>query len=158
MTGDEARQRARSLFLSDDHAHGCAETTFVVLKEAFGLPDPGDPAAAFALNGGIAYRGGTCGAISGAALAVGLLSVRLAPDHATAKRAARRVVADLMAAFEAAHGASDCRALLGRSIRTDEEHAAFIASDVWRTVCMGQVEWVVGTLAPDAERRIRAAI
>lgn len=158
MTGDEARRRARSLFLSDDHAHGCAETTFVVLKEAFGLPDPGDPAAASALNGGMAYSGGTCGAISGAALAVGLLCDRLAPDRATAKRVARIVVADLMDAFVAAHGASDCRVLLGRSIRTDEEHAAFIAGGLWRTVCLGQVEWVVERLAADAERRIRAAI
>ena len=71
---------------------------------------------------------------------------------------ARAVVAELMDAFVATHGASDCRVLLGRSIWTDEEHAAFIASDLWRTVCMGQVEWVVGTLAPDAERLIRAAI
>ena len=158
MTGDEARRRARSLFLSEDHAHGCAETTFVVLKEAFGLPEPGDPSAASALNGGIAYSGGTCGAISGAALAVGLLCERLAPNHVTAKQVARTIVAELMDDFVAAHGSTDCRVLLGRSIRTDSEHAAFIASGIWRTVCLDQVEWVVSRLAPSAERLIEAAI
>ena len=60
--------------------------------------------------------------------------------------------------FVAAHGSTDCRVLLGRSIRTDSEHAAFIASGIWRTVCLDQVEWVVSRLAPSAERLIEAAI
>ena len=47
----------------------------MVLKAAYGLDDPMDPAAAVALNGGVAYSGGLCGAITGAALAVGMADV-----------------------------------------------------------------------------------
>ncbi len=54
----------------------------MVLKTAYGLDDPMDPAAAVALNGGIAYSGGMCGALTGAALAVGMLAERRIHDHA----------------------------------------------------------------------------
>ena len=72
----EAVSMARERYLDDRHAYGCAETVFTVLKSAYGLPDEADPSAASALNGGIAYSGGTCGALTGAALAVGLLAER----------------------------------------------------------------------------------
>ena len=147
MTGDEAAARARSLFGTDTHAHGCAETAFVVLKEAFGLPDAADSSAAMALNGGVAYSGGMCGAITGSALAVGLLAERRSADHATAKRLAREIIARLMDEFEREYGALDCRVLIGRDLRSREQHDAFLASDIWKTVCMGQLEFAVRHLA-----------
>ncbi|MGD0861258.1 MAG: C-GCAxxG-C-C family protein [Candidatus Limnocylindrales bacterium] len=147
MTADEAAARARTLFLDESNSFGCAETTFMVLKEAFGLPDPLDPSAAMALNGGVAYSGGVCGAISGASLAVGLLAARRFRSHARAKRLAREVIARLMDDFRAEHGAVDCRALVGREIRTPEQHRAFIDSGIWRVACMSQIEFVVRALA-----------
>ena len=147
MTPDAAVRRARELFLAEGGPYGCAEVTFMVLKEAYGLPDSSDPAPAMALNGGIAYQGGTCGAITGAALATGVLARRLVPDHGMAKSTARRIVADLMESFTEAFGAADCRRLCGWDLRTPEGHDAFMASGVWRTVCMAQIEFVVRRLA-----------
>ncbi len=147
MTEREAVELARTLFLDDRNIHGCAETTFIALKEAFGLPDASDSSPAMALNGGIAYSGGMCGAISGAAMAVGLLAGRRIPDHRVAKRAARRITARLMDAFEAEHGAVDCRELVGMDLRTEEGHAAFIGSGIWRDRCMRQVEFSIRRLA-----------
>jgi hypothetical protein len=43
---EDARGRARELYLDEANVHGCAETAFVVLKEAFGLPDAADSSAA----------------------------------------------------------------------------------------------------------------
>lgn len=139
--------RARALFLDDSDPYGCAETTFVALKEAFGLPDAADASPAMALNGGVAWSGGVCGAVTGAALAVGGLVASRTPDHATAKRTAREIVAGLMDEFEAEFGSVDCRALLGRDIRTPEAHAAFIQSGIWRTACMAQLEFVIRRLS-----------
>jgi C_GCAxxG_C_C family probable redox protein len=152
--GSAAVARARALFLDEANVHGCAETTFVVLKEAFGLPDATDSSAAMALNGGVAYFGGPCGALTGAALALGLRfgarsSDHGPDDHATAKRDAREAVARLMAEFEAEFGSVDCRTLIGRDIRTPEAHAAFIESGIWRTACMAQIEFAVRALADE---------
>ncbi len=148
---DAARARARALFLDDANTYGCAETTLMVLAEAYGLPDAADTAPAMALNGGIAYSGATCGAITGAAMAVGRLTASRISDHSEAKRATRAVTAELMAAFEAEFGATTCRALTGVDLRTDEGHHAFIESGIWRDGCMRQIEMAVARLAPLAD-------
>lgn len=162
---DAAMRAARRLFLDDRNLYGCAETTFVVLKAAFGLDEPADPSPAMALNGGVAYGGGTCGAISGAALALGMLAGRRIADHRQAKRVARELTADLMDAFRAAHGAVDCRDLLGLDLRAPGAHEAFLAGGAWRERCMAQIEFAVARTAPladaatwwDAVARIEAA-
>ena len=148
---DRAVGRARELFLDERNLHGCAETTFVVLKEAFGIADAGDPSPAMALNGGVAYSGGTCGAITGAALALGMLAERRIPDHRAAKRAARLLTADLLDAFTGEFGTAECRGLIGFDLRTDAGHQAFIESGIWRDRCMRQVEMAVSRLAPFAD-------
>jgi C_GCAxxG_C_C family probable redox protein len=162
---DAATQAARRLFLDDRNRYGCAETTFVVLKAAFGLDAPADPSPAMALNGGVAYGGGACGAITGAALAVGMLAGRRLADHARAKLVARELTVELMDAFRSTHGATDCRDLLGIDLRAPGAHEAFIAGGAWRDRCMAQIEFAVGRMAPladpgtwrDAVARIEAA-
>ena len=140
---DDAMTQARELFLTEENEHGCAETTYIVLKRAFDLPDSDDSSAAMALNGGVAYGGGVCGAISGAALAVGQLAGRSIPDHSEAKTAARELVMELMDRFEAEFGSTTCRGLLGLDLRKPGEHDRFIESGIWQTSCMAQIEFAV---------------
>lgn len=137
--------RARELFLAEENTYGCAETTLVALQEHYRLDDPSDSSAAMALNGGVAYSGGTCGAITGAALAVGRLSEQRIADHQEAKRAARTIIQHLMAGFRAAYGSVDCRDLIGMDLL--EDHDAFLESGIWRTRCMGQIEYSLSRVA-----------
>jgi len=148
----DALRLARAYYLDDRHQYGCAETVLVVLKGAYGLDDPMDSSAAVALNGGLAWSGGLCGALTGAAIAVGMLAERRIDDHARAKLVAREVVATVLEAFVAEHGAADCRALVGVDLRSPGGHEAFIASGAWREGCMRQIEFVVARLAPLADR------
>jgi C_GCAxxG_C_C family probable redox protein len=150
-SGVDAVALARAYYLDARHQFGCAETAFMVLKAAYGVDDPMDPAAAVALNGGVAYSGGLCGAITGAALAVGMLAERRIADHATAKRVARTLVAGTLDAFRVEYGAVDCRALIGYDLRAPGGHDAFLASGAWRDGCMRQIEFVVGRLAAVAD-------
>jgi C_GCAxxG_C_C family probable redox protein len=142
---------ARAYYLDDRHQFGCAETAYMVLKAAYGLDDPTDPAAAMALNGGVAFSGGPCGALTGAALAVGMLAQRRIADHGTAKRVARGLVAGTMDAFREEHGTVSCRELIGYDFRAPGGHAAFVASGAWRVGCMRQIELVVSRLAAVAD-------
>jgi len=64
MSGAKPNQRVRELFLEDEGLHGCAETSLVALQEHYGLPNAGDSSPALVLNGGIAYSGSTCGALT----------------------------------------------------------------------------------------------
>lgn len=143
---------ARLIYLDDAHPHGCAETVFMVLKTACSLDAPSDPSAAIALNGGIGYSGGPCGAITGGALAVGMLAEQRMEDHTAAKLVARELVAGTMEVFRAEHGAIDCRDLIGYDLRAPGQHHAFLESGLWSTRCISQIETVVGHLAPLADQ------
>jgi C_GCAxxG_C_C family probable redox protein len=145
MSDMDPKLRARSLFLDDEGHHGCAETSLVALQEHFGLPNAGDSSPALVLNGGIAYSGGTCGALTGAALAVGRLAASRIPDHREAKSAARFLIQGVMAEFDESFGAVDCRSLTGYDMMTD--HDAFMEDGTWKTTCTAQIEFVIDRLA-----------
>jgi C_GCAxxG_C_C family probable redox protein len=144
MTEQEALERARAFFLTG--GYGCAETTCRVLQEAYGLENAGEVSAAMALNGGVAWSGGVCGALSGAALAVGRLAAQRLPDRRAAKQAAREIVARHLEAFRNMHGAVDCRDLIQQDIHTETLHAAFIESGLWRERCLSQIEFTIRRL------------
>lgn len=151
MDDTTAVERARELFLDPRNIHGCAETAYLVLCEAYGVGEAGDSTPAMALNGGVAYSGGPCGAITGAALAVGLLAGRRIEDHRQAKRAARELTAELMETMRVQHGATDCRALIGIDLRAPGGHEEFIRSGVWTDRCMRQIETAVRYGVPLAD-------
>jgi len=139
----DAVSRARELFLDDANTYGCAEVTLIVLQEQLGLPETGDSSPAMALNGGIAYSGATCGAITGAALAAGRLAGRSLPDHAEAKREARALVEGLLAAFARQFGSVNCRELTGYDFRNPGAHDDFIQSGIWRPACLLLIEFAI---------------
>lgn len=145
---DAAVGRARNCFLESDNRFGCAEATLVALKEAFGLPDSADSSPAMALNGGFAYSGGTCGALSGGGLALGQLAEGRLRDHRLAKTMTHSVVQALLDDFADEFGSANCRDLLWMDLRAPGAHDAFIASGIWRDGCMRQIEFVVRRLAP----------
>ncbi|MCD6400990.1 MAG: C-GCAxxG-C-C family protein [Anaerolineales bacterium] len=147
MKPQQAKQVAQAYFLRDDNLYGCAETTFIALKQAFSLPNPEDTSIAMVLNGGVAYGGGICGAISGAALAVGMLAGKRIKDHNQAKRTARRIIARYMDEFKDKHHSVNCRDLIKLDIRDQKQHDQFIDSGIWRTVCMSQIEFAMEKLA-----------
>lgn len=149
--GRDPRREVRARFLATGQLYGCAETALLVLQEQFGLDDPSDGASAMALNGGVAYSGGTCGAITGAALALGRLASARIPDRAHAKLVARELTAQVVDMVRADDGAIDCRTLTGVDLRAPGGHEAFIASGLWRRDCLRRLERVVARLAPLAD-------
>ena len=144
----------RELFLRDDNHYGCAETAFVALQKLYELPDADDSSAAMVLNGGVAYSGGVCGAVSGAAMAVGKLAGERIPDHRIAKRTARRIIQLVMEEFETKFGSHQCSDLIEYEISIPSQHDAFIESGVWRNTCMQQLEFSVQRLQALADPKV----
>jgi len=144
MSSPNENRRVRELFLKDEGYYGCAETTLVALQELFELPNAGDSSPAVVLNGGIAYSGSTCGALTGAALAVGRLAAERIPGHREAKRTARVLIQRAMAEFVERFGAIDCETLTGYDLVAD--HDAFMEDGTWKTVCTTQIEFIIDRL------------
>jgi C_GCAxxG_C_C family probable redox protein len=156
----EARavDEARAAFLEDEGMYGCAEAAFIGLARAFGVTP--DPSIVMALNGGVAYGGGVCGAVTGTAVAVGALAGARIADHRIAKRVARDLVIEAETGFRSEFGATTCRELTGFDLRAPGGHDAFVADGAWRVGCTARIEHMVRVLAPLAgeacwQRRLR---
>ncbi len=144
----------RDLFVREDNHYGCAETTLVALQQRYGLENAWESSSAMAFNGGVAYSGGICGAISGAAMAVGRIAEERIGDHNEAKRVARRLIQLLMADFESRFGGLNCSELIDYDISVPAQHEAFIESGIWRETCLKQIEFSVDRLWGLAEPEV----
>jgi C_GCAxxG_C_C family probable redox protein len=104
--------KAREYFLK---GHSCSESVLISLAEEWNLPKGIAPRAGSALGGGVGASGEVCGAITGAAVALGLYKGRDdITDEVGAERKKKLYVTmrQLSKAFTAKFGAVTCRQLI----------------------------------------------
>jgi len=90
------------------------------------------PRMASGFGGGMAGAGGTCGALVGAVMAVGLLHGRSRPEDD--RRPAYGLTTEIVDAFEKEMGSTRCRDLTGLDLRTPQGMKA-LREDVGGRVC-----------------------
>jgi C_GCAxxG_C_C family probable redox protein len=117
----EIRKSAEELFESGLY---CGESVVLAIARAQGIDSDLLPKAATALCSGMSRTCGTCGALTGAIMAVGLLLGRsnakdsVQPSYLAAQQ--------LIHAFEKEFGSRDCKVLLdGCDLSTPEGQAMF---------------------------------
>ncbi len=107
-----------------------------------------DARPALALGGGIGHAGDVCGAVLGGAVAVG----QLVGDHISAvdpaKTRARQIVFRYYQDFKAHFEETDCPALTGYDLTTEDGFQAFKASDCKDRLCSKFVTYAVRRLLP----------
>ena len=69
---DEIIQRVKAKALANDKFGGCSQSVLLALQEVFGIGDVESLKAATVLSGGL-RQGGTCGALLGALMGLGLV-------------------------------------------------------------------------------------
>lgn len=101
----------------------CAESTLLTLAKAQGIESDLLPKIATGFCGGMARTCGTCGALTGAMMGIGLALGRSEPNGSVmeAYSATQRLIAE----FEQAFGSRDCHALLDCDLGTPEGQATF---------------------------------
>ncbi len=104
----------------DEHAvryfksgYNCAESVLKAVVDSVGteVEDPQRLATGF--GGGIARQGYVCGCLSGAAIAIGLLAGRTAPDDLAGKDRVYSAVTHLFEKFKTQAGSLECRDISG---------------------------------------------
>lgn len=112
------RSRAHELYMSRKLM--CSEAVLVAVNETLGcgLSHEQAVAVASALPVGLGGKGCLCGALSGAALALGLALAR--PPAPLPRKAVREASARLHDLFKDAHGATCCR-VLTRHVKSDRK-------------------------------------
>jgi C_GCAxxG_C_C family probable redox protein len=140
---DEA-DKAVMLFSS---GFNCAEAVLTVLcqrMEKLGRSCRRSvPSVATGFGGGIGRSGGTCGALSGAVMAVGLMVGHRRADDLGRKYMVYDLVSGMIGEFEREFGSSSCRDLTGAALRIEEERLRFRSQKVLDKVCSKFVKWCV---------------
>ncbi len=140
MPDAEAADLAEGHFV--DH-YNCCQSTLWGVAEARGLRcERCVPAVALGMGGGVGHTGRTCGAVTGAAMAIGL-AVDQASDAPISDRKdlANAVVAPLVHRFEAEFGTADCAAILGFSWEDPGAEDRYDREDAKARRCLPCIRW-----------------
>ena len=138
-THDEQTRAGEVAVARFESGFSCAEAIVLALA-GDGAAGSGASRAAAAFGGGIARRGGTCGALTGCAIAMGLRCGRTSPQDESRRDLVYRAVDRTFRAFQERFGTCDCRRLTGLDF--SREDAPDEKARVLRDVCAPAVRFV----------------
>jgi C_GCAxxG_C_C family probable redox protein len=95
----------------------CAQSVFAAFAPQLGMDESQALKLASPFGGGVARRGQTCGAVTGALMVLGLAK---GADTPAGKEDAYRLGQEFLQRFESRHGTILCRELIGCDISTPE--------------------------------------
>jgi len=128
----DAVDRAEALFRE---GFSCSQAVLMAFAPGLGMDERQAALVASAFGGGVARHGWTCGALTGALMAVGLHAGHAsAQDTATKDELYARVQA-LVVRFEDRHGATACRQLTGADMLDPAARQAAADRGVFKTLC-----------------------
>jgi C_GCAxxG_C_C family probable redox protein len=123
----------------------CSQSVLTAFAPDLGLDADAALRVSAAFGGGMGRTGGTCGAVTGALMVLGLRYGPTVADKA-AKELTYEQARDFIARFEARYGATSCADLLGVNIGMPEGHSAAREANVFKTVCPALVTSAVAIL------------
>ena len=118
MVMTERVERASATFAQ---GYNCSQAVLAAFAPDLGLDEQTALRLASPFGGGIAQQGDTCGAVSGALMALGLRYGRMRAEDRQAQETAYGKAKELLRRFAERHGAVTCRELLECDVRVPAE-------------------------------------
>jgi C_GCAxxG_C_C family probable redox protein len=134
-------ERANQLF---EQGMNCAQSVACTFAEDLDADRGLTLRLATGFGGGMGHTGGTCGALTGAFMALGLAFGMKEPADQAAKQKTYALVAEAAKRFREQTGATACPDLLGLDIGTPEGLQAARDRNLFKTRCPGYVKAAAG--------------
>lgn len=151
MNADEMRRGVDRAMRSNLY---CAESVLLGVAEGLNIQSPLIPRIASGFCSGLSRTGGTCGALNGGVMALGLIFGRdngeSPPDGSYEK------VEMFLNQFKDANGSCNCRAITGCDLGTDEGMRRYLETGMWEK-CQEITRRAVSMIAEIAESGDREA-
>jgi C_GCAxxG_C_C family probable redox protein len=150
MTSEQlaAVDRAEALFRE---GFSCSQAMLMAFGPGLGLDEPHAALVSSAFGGGMARQGWTCGALTGAMMTLGLRAGYTTAQDTATKDALYAKVQALVEAFEAQHGATACRQLVGVNMLDPVDRQAASDRGVFATLCPALVRTAASLVAKELE-------
>jgi C_GCAxxG_C_C family probable redox protein len=128
---------SRSDAAADDFKKGfsCSQAVLAALSGPLGLDRERALKISQSFGGGMARLGLTCGAVTGALMAIGLKYGRTRAEDEGAREKTYALVRDFIGQFKARHGSIVCNDLIGADMSTAEGHDQAAARGVFELLC-----------------------
>ncbi|RDE10775.1 MAG: hypothetical protein C4K49_12545 [Candidatus Thorarchaeota archaeon] len=150
---EDAVASALKYFSSD---HNCAQSVFRSLLEQKKLYFNEATKVAAGFGGGIAREGQTCGAVTGAIMAIGVIEGTRVPEFQDHKKATYEIGKRFLDEFREKHNTCICKELIGFDVGDPVQHSEAEKKRVFRDLCTGFVKdavRIVLDLLPDEPKR-----
>jgi C_GCAxxG_C_C family probable redox protein len=144
---NECRMMEAAVNLFTNESRCCGEAVFNAGCEAVGIKNDLIPSVALGLGGGVGLQGGTCGAVTGAALAVSVAWLDKQPIFAERKLATFYSAGRICAALKEKWGSVCCRELCGIDLSVPGGLEKLISSGVKDEKCAQYVKDAAAELA-----------
>ena len=112
--------------------HSCSQAVFSTYAEPLGVDEQTAMKVAAGFGGGMGRMGHTCGAVTGAMMALGL---KYGGRGRQGKEKTYELVRQFAERFKARHGSLDCKDLLGCDISTPEGRQRIEQQGLHSTLC-----------------------
>jgi C_GCAxxG_C_C family probable redox protein len=113
----------------------CSQAVFTAIAERHGFDKELTLKIAAGFGGGIARLQKTCGAVTGAVMAIGLISGSSQADDTLQKEKVYSLTREFIDRFNTKHGTLKCSELLGHSLSTEEDRKEARELNLFETVC-----------------------
>ena len=124
----------------------CAQSVFYPYSKELGLDPEKALKIATAFGGGMGHTGETCGAVSGAYMAIGLKHGKKDAAENEAKEKTYSLVMEFSRRFKSVYGSVRCTELLGHDLGTKEGMESARKKDLFNTLCADFVKNAVEIL------------
>lgn len=126
-------EKALSYF---DSKFNCAQSVLAAFSDESGLTEEESLKVACAFGGGIGRQQLTCGALSGASMAIGLTYGKGINDSDDKKQLTYDKTVELFNEFTHCHGSANCRELLNNlDMRNEQDYNAINEQNLFHTHC-----------------------
>lgn len=115
-----AQQRSEKALHLFELGYNCAQAVLCAYEDLLPLPSHALKALACPFGGGMRH-GSVCGTVTGALMALGLLSKPYAQDEAAHKTMCAHLTTAFVTSFKARQGQLNCRDLLGYDVLNPQE-------------------------------------
>lgn len=115
--------------------YNCAQSVFAVFCEDLKIDKEVALRISAGFGSGMGRLQGTCGAVTGAFMAIGSFNSNIYDSNADRKAKSVEMIQAYNEKFLELHNTTDCRDLLGCNLRTQEGHDYFVDNKLSEKIC-----------------------
>ena len=118
----------------------CSQSVFATFAEELGVDTDSALKLSCAFGSGIGKMQKTCGAVTGALMALGLKYGKGINDDESKKAKAYEMAIKFINEFSKLHGSTECMTLIGYDMKTEEGMKAIEEKNLFANVCLNLVK------------------